>query len=104
MEGQRVTPTALVMPGSSAVIDYVAAHPEAIGYVSMGHLSERVKALAVEGVPSSSQTVTDGAYHLTRPLFLIADREPTGAPRSFVDFVLGSEGQQIVARRYGRVR
>lgn len=104
MEGQRVTPTALVMPGSSAVLGYVAAHPEAIGYVSMGHLSERVRALAVEGVLPSPQTVTDGAYHLTRPLFLIADVEPAGAPRSFVDFVLGSEGQQIVARRYGRVR
>lgn len=104
MEGQPVTPTALVMPGSQAVADYVAAHPEAIGYVSMGYLSEKVKALAVEGVMPGPKTAADGTYHLARPLFLIASQEPDGAPRSFVDFVLGTEGQQIVGQTYGQVR
>jgi phosphate transport system substrate-binding protein len=104
MEGQGVTPTALIMPGSEAVADYVAAHPEAIGYVSVGYLSQEVKALAVEGVMPAPETVSDGTYHLTRPLFLMASEEPTGAPRSFVDFVLGAEGQRIVDQHYGRVR
>jgi len=104
MEGQGVTPAALVMPGSRAVADYVAAHPEAIGYVSVGYLSEKVRALAVEGVMPTPQTVDDGTYHLARPLFLMAFEEPTGAPRSFVDFVLGAEGQRIVEQQYGRVR
>lgn len=104
MEGQPVTPTALVMPGSQAVADYVAAHPDAIGYVSMGYLSEQIKALAVEGVLPTPKTVADGAYHLTRPLFLVAPQEPDGAARSFVDFVLSAEGQRIVGQHYGRVR
>ena len=104
MEGHRVTPTALVMPGSQALVDYVATHPKAIGYVSIGYLSEKVKALAVEGVTPTPETASEGTYHLTRPLFLVALEEPDGAPRSFVDFVLGSEGQEIVERRYGRVR
>lgn len=104
MESQRVTPTALVMPNSEAVADYVATHPGAIGYVSTGYLSEKIKALAVEGVMPTPKTVSDGTYHLARPLFLIASEEPTGAPRSFVDFVLGSEGQRIVSQWYGRVR
>jgi len=104
MEGQRVSLTALIMPGSQAVVDYVAAHPEAIGYVSMGYLSEKVRALAVEGVRPAPETVKENAYHLTRPVFLIALQEPEGAPRSFVDFVLGAEGQEIVGQRYGRVR
>jgi phosphate transport system substrate-binding protein len=104
MEGQRVTPTALIMPGSQAVADYVAAHPEAIGYVSMGYLSEEIKALAMEGVTPTPNTVADGTYHLARPLFLVASGEPHGAPRSFVDFVLGTQGQQIVGQGYGQVR
>jgi phosphate transport system substrate-binding protein len=104
MQGQSVTPTALVMPGSEAVVQNVASHPEAIGYVSMGYLSESVKALAVEGVRPTPETVTAGTYHLTRPFFLIAAEEPDGAPRSFLDFVLGPEGQKIVGQRYGRVR
>jgi phosphate transport system substrate-binding protein len=104
MEGQPVTPTALVMPGSQAVADYVAAHPDAIGYVSIGYLSEPIKALAVEGVLPTPKTVADGTYHLARPLFLVAPEEPSGAARSFVDFVLGAEGQRIVGQHYGRVR
>ena len=82
----------------------VAAHPEAIGYVSAGYLSKEVKALVVEGVRPTPETVSAGTYHLTRPLFLIASREPTGAARSFVDFALGSEGQGIVGQHYGQVR
>jgi phosphate transport system substrate-binding protein len=104
MEGQQVTPTALVMPTSQAVADYVAAHPDAIGYVSMGYLSEKIKGLEIEGVRPAPETVTGGTYHLARPLFLVALKEPAGAPRSFVDFVLGDEGQKIVGQYYGRVR
>jgi len=104
MEGQKVTPAALVMPGSGTVVDYVAAHPEAIGYVSAGYLSKEVKALVVEGMRPTPETVSAGTYHLTRPLFLIASGEPTGAARSFVDFALGSEGQGIVGQHYGQVR
>jgi len=104
MEGQPVTLTALVMPGSQAVADYVAAHPAAVGYLSLGYLSNDIKALAVEGIGPTPQTVRDGTYHLTRPLFLIAQQEPEGAARSFVDFVLGTEGQRIVGQHYGRVK
>ncbi len=104
MEGQSVTLTALVMPGSQAVADYVAAHPAAVGYLSLGYLSDAVAALAVEGVRPTLQTVSDGTYHLTRPLFLIAQQEPEGAARSFVDFVLRTEGQRIVGQHYGRVK
>jgi phosphate transport system substrate-binding protein len=104
MEGQPVTPTALVMPGSGAVAEYVSTHSNAIGYVSMSHLSEKVRALAIEGVQPTPETVAAGRYHLTRPFFLIAAEEPDSATRSFLDFVLGSEGQEIVGRRCGRVK
>ncbi|MFZ5917339.1 MAG: phosphate ABC transporter substrate-binding protein [Chloroflexota bacterium] len=104
MEGQPVTPTALVMPNNQAAIDYVATHPAAIGYASMGYLSNTVRAIAVEGVLPSPASVVEGAYHLVRPLFLVAAQEPGGAARSFVDFVLSAKGQQIVSRQFGRVR
>ncbi len=48
MDGQRVTPRAVVVTSSQAVVDYVASHPQAIGYVSIGYLSPAVKALTVE--------------------------------------------------------
>jgi len=104
MQGQRVTPTAVVMPSSRAVVEYVAEHPEAIGYVSMGHLTEEVKALEIEEVAPTPSSVRQGAYHLLRPLFLVTRGEPTGESKGFVDFALSPTGQSIVGRKYGRVK
>jgi phosphate transport system substrate-binding protein len=104
MEGQRVTPTAVVMPNSRAVVEYVAEHPQAIGYVSMGHLSQEVKVLEIEEVVPTPKSVRQGEYHLLRPLFLLTNREPTGEIKDFVDFVLSPTGQSIVGRKYGRVK
>lgn len=104
MEDQTVTSTAVVMPSSQAVVEYVAGHPLAIGYVSMGYLSPGVKALAVEGITPTPTHVKDGSYHLTRPLFLVTAHEPQGEIRAFVDFCLSPVGQAIVGERYGAVK
>jgi len=104
LKGKRVTPTAVVMPGSRAVAEYVAEHPEALGYVSMGHVSEEVKVLEIEGMAPTPQSVRQGSYHLLRPLFLITRGEPTDEIKGFIDFVLSPAGQPIVGRKYGRVQ
>jgi len=104
MQGKRVTPTAVVMPNSRAVVEYVAQHPQAIGYVSMGHVSEEVKVLEIEDMAPTPESVRQGAYHLLRPLFLITRQEPTGEIKGFIDFVLSPTGQSIVGRKYGRVQ
>lgn len=104
MKGKRVTPTSMVMPSSQAVVEYVAEHPEAIGYVSMGYLSQEVKALEIEEAAPTPKSVRRGDYHLLRPLFLITRWEPIGEVKGFIDFVLSPAGQSIVGKKYGRVR
>jgi len=104
MKGKRVTPTAVVMPSSRAVVEYVAEHPEAIGYVSMGHVSQEVKVLEIEEMAPTPKSVRRGEYHLFRPLFLITRQEPEDEIKGFVDFVLSPAGQSIVGRKYGQVQ
>jgi len=104
MEGQAVTSTAVVMPSSQAMVEYVAENPLAIGYVSMGYLSPLVRALPVEGITPTPAHVRDGSYHLTRPLYLVAARAPQGATKAFVGFCLSPAGQTLVGERYGRVK
>ena len=104
MQGKRVTPTAVVMPSSRAVVEYVAEHPQAIGYVSMGQLNQEVKVLEIEEAAPTPDSVRQGSYHLLRPLFLVTRQEPTGEVKGFVDFVLSPTGQSIVGRKYGRVQ
>jgi phosphate transport system substrate-binding protein len=101
MTGYKVTPAALIMPGSNAVRDYVASHEDAIGYLSMGYLGTGVTALAIGGVPLERQTVEDGTYPITRPFLLVSLLRPGPELTAFLRFVRTPAGQAIVRRTHG---
>jgi phosphate transport system substrate-binding protein len=104
MDGQRITPRAVLLLSPEAVVDYVAATPNAIGYVSMGYTRPEVKVLEIEGLLPTPEATARGAYPLSRELWLVAAEPVSRAAQDFIDFALGPAGQQIVGRRYGRVR
>jgi phosphate transport system substrate-binding protein len=104
MGGERVTLNALVMPDSRAVVDYVAAHPAAIGYVSMAELSERVQALEIEGNAPTAANVRAGIYHLTRTLYLYVPTPAPAATQAFLDFALSPAGQALIAHHHVPIR
>lgn len=101
MEGRNVTPTAVVMPSGRAVVEYVSAHPGAIGYVSLGWLAPAVNLLALEGTTPSPGALEEGRYLLARPFYLVAERPPTGGLAEFVEWVSAGAGQEMVKQRYG---
>jgi phosphate transport system substrate-binding protein len=104
MEGRRVTPRAVVVTSGQAVVDYVASHPQAIGYVSLGTLSPAVNVLAVEGEAPAPEAVRRGSYLLSRELWLVTANPPPPAVQQFLDFALSPAGQEIIGRRYVRIR
>lgn len=104
MGNERVTLNALVMPSSRAVVEYVAAHRAAIGYVSLAWADDRVRVVPVEDVTPDNTALRSGAYHLTRILYLYAPQRAAPAAQAFVDFALSPAGQAIVAQHYGAVR
>ncbi len=104
MEEQRITLTAVVMPDTMGVLDYVAQHPWAIGYIPVAALDSRVKPLAIEGILPSLDTIQDQSFPLTYPVVLISPDEPEGALRRFASWLLSRDGQAVIGRRYGKVR
>lgn len=104
MAERKVTPLAVVASSSQAVVDWVASHPDAIGYVSMGYLSPKVKALKIEGELPTPETAGRASYPLTREFWLVTSAPPSEAVQEFANFALGPAGQQIVGQRYGRIR
>ena len=78
--------TALLATSSADVLEFVSTHPAAIAYVSAGWVSSDVKVVAVEGARPTPAHIADGKYSLVQPFYLIAPREPTGAPRQFHRF------------------
>jgi phosphate transport system substrate-binding protein len=97
-----VTQTALVMPSSAAVVQWVSTHPNAVGYVSMAYITAALRALRLEGQEPTAKNVEAGVYPLTRTLYLVT-RAPTERPaQDFVNFCLSPAGQAILARHYAR--
>ncbi len=102
MQSKRVTRAALVFASDAAIVDYIGAHPEAIGYASMVALNEKVHALTVDDIALTQQTVESEQYPYTRPLMLVVPLETELTAQEFVDFALSGEGQRIVAERHAR--
>jgi phosphate transport system substrate-binding protein len=93
--------TALVMPSSRAVIDHVASTSSAIGYVSIIRLTDAdldwVRILPIDGVAPTPDAVASGRYVLSQQLFLVSHRDPVGPARDLAQWILGPEGQSVVA-------
>lgn len=113
MGEERVALTAVVMPTSEDVVEYVAEHPQAVGYVSRAYVmtsnpatsgTPPVRVVALEGRLPTAQEIASQSYYLTRPLFLLRRAADGGPIQSFIDFVLSPVGQEIVARYHVRIR
>lgn len=100
----KVSPvkTMLEQNSNGAVAQSVSQTPGAIGYVSIGFVSSDVKALplwydANTIISPSVSAVKDKTYPVSRDLYMITNGQPTGLTKDFLDFLLSSEGQKIVA-------
>jgi len=94
------TTNAIVQGSTGAVKQTVASTPDSIGYISLGALDDTVKALNVEGVAPSNDTVLSGDYKISRPFIYVSGEEVSPAAQAFLDFVLSDEGQAIVAQEF----
>lgn len=95
MKGAKVRPDALMQASNQAVASTVSRTPGAIGYVGLGYVSSEVKALEIDGVRPSKESVLGGQYPIARPLFMYTNGTPEGTVRDFIDFVKSDEGQKI---------
>jgi phosphate transport system substrate-binding protein len=96
LSGQKVVSGALMQASNQAIVSTVAKTPGAIGYVGVGYISSQIKAVDIEGVSASKETVLTGKYAYSRPLFMYTNGQPKGEIKSFLDFLLSPDGQKIV--------
>jgi len=89
---------------TSVMITSVAGNKNAIGYISLGSLSDEIKAVKVDGVEASAENVTNGTYKVARP-FIIAYKEDklSDLAKDFMNYILSEDGQKIIEEK-GYVR
>lgn len=84
---------------TGAVVAKVGETEGAIGYVSLDNVKDSVKALKLDGVEASEETIKDGSYSLQRP-FVMATKgkisEQSEAVQAIFEFIDSEAGQKVI--------
>lgn len=91
------TPGVSTVANSNAeVATAVTGSNKAIGYIGYSYVRDgNMKVVSVDGVLPTPRTIKDGSYGLGRKLYLISYGSPAQGAKTFIDFVLGGQGQEI---------
>ena len=83
---------------TSVMLTTVAGNKQSIGYVSLGSLSDDVKAVKVDGVEASVDDIKNGSYSVSRP-FLVAykDGQLSELAQDYLKYILSADGQTIIS-------
>lgn len=100
----KTTEEAIIANKTDVVITNISEDMNAIGYVSIGSLSDDVKALSIDGVKATSENVMSGTYKAFRPFNIAVKNEISEVAQDFIDFILSAEGQEIVSQSYVAVK
>ncbi|NTW69749.1 MAG: phosphate ABC transporter substrate-binding protein [Chlorobiaceae bacterium] len=71
--------------------------PNSIGYIGHGWIDSSVKALLVNGIDHTTETIKDGSYPLSRNLYMYTNGKPFGVLQRFVEYSKTYEGMRGLA-------
>ncbi len=95
-EVDKTITTAELTNSTSVMTTSVEGNDAAIGYVSLGSLSDTVKAVSVDGVEPTVENIKAGKYKVSRPFNIATKDDLSEIASDFVDFLLSDEGQKII--------
>lgn len=84
---------------TGAVVAKVGETEGAIGYVSLDNVKDSVKALKLDGVEASEETIKDGSYSLQRPFVMTTKgkiSEQSEAVQAIFEFIDSEAGQKVI--------
>lgn len=86
------------LTATGAVIAAVASNENAIGYASLSALDDTAKAVTVDGVACSEETILDGTYKIQRPFVFVTNNsvEPSEAVQAFIDFATSEDAADLI--------
>lgn len=80
------------------VVQTVASNPNAIGYASLASVKDTVKAVSVEGVIPTTETIQSGEYKIQRNFVFVTkkDGEMSPAAEDFMSFATSSAADELI--------
>jgi len=96
MGKKEISLGALVQDSNGAIRQVVSDDRNAIGYISLGLVNDRVKAVKIEGIEPSVENIREQRYKIVRPFLFVFTSEPRGMAKEFLDYILSPAGQNLL--------
>ena len=98
MKKQKIGGNCEYVGSNGAIRQRVQSTPAAIGYAGLGFVDKTVKALKINGIYPSAETVQTGEYPVARPLFMYTNTYPKlgSTLYQFMTIHLTEDGQEMV--------
>ena len=98
MKKQKLAKDVEYVGSNGAARQRVQKTKGAISYAGLGFVDKTVKALEINGIYPSQETITSGVYPIARPLFMFTDGYPKLGTElyKFITIYLTDKGQEIV--------
>jgi phosphate transport system substrate-binding protein len=90
-------PEAVMVSSTDEVSAKVEVDALAIGYTSLGAVTDKVKAVSVDGIEATVENVKAGTYKISRPFLLALPKTSQSAlAKDFLTYAASKQGQEIV--------
>jgi phosphate transport system substrate-binding protein len=98
MKKQKMAPSVEYVSSNPQAFARVKSTTGAIGYVGFGFVQTGVKAVTLDGIKATKQTIISGKYPIARPLFMFTNGYPKlgSMTYKFVTFYLTERGQEVI--------
>ena len=99
LKGKTDVSGVIVGKTTEAVLAEVRSNPIAIGYDSLGYVTDDVKMLKVDGVEATVENIKNGSYKISRPLSVVYQESNAASEvnAAFLAFLQSSDAQTIIS-------
>ncbi|MDL2211377.1 phosphate ABC transporter substrate-binding protein [Erysipelotrichaceae bacterium OttesenSCG-928-M19] len=87
---------AIIVNSTGAVIENVQQKEGAIGYLSLGSITENTKTISINNIEPTKRNVLRNKYLLTRN-FNIVTKNADDKTKAFIEFIHSEKGHEIIA-------
>ena len=94
----QASPKSNVVSSNGAMKTSIGQDANAIGYVGIGHLDDKIKGIVLDGMVPSQENAKNGSYKVTRLLYMNTKGQPEGLTKAFIDYIYTPEGDAIIAK------
>jgi len=99
LKGKTDISGVIVATGTAAVLQEVKGNPLAIGYDSLGYITDDVKVLMVDGIEPTLENIKNGSYKISRPLNVVYQESKVASEvnTAFLAFLQSADAQTIIS-------